>query len=134
MKTLLLLIPAVVLAGCSSVEAYLLGKYDNQEYRMITEIRYISDQAQNECVDLNKSKQNARSIQQLAGLYNMYEHELPHNTDSSKAAGTLNDIAQDLAKRYDGTEPISETYCKLKFGGIANSAKLIQITQGKRPR
>ena len=123
----------VCLSGCAAVDALLMGKYDNNEYQLITTIRYDAQIASADCADDAASKANANNIAYLTGLYALYESERPHNDDSIKASKALDEMAQELRKRYNSGEKINALYCKLKFESIENSASLMQHVQGKRP-
>lgn len=130
----LLLIPLLLLSGCALVDAYLMTHFDPVEYQQITDIRYNAHANIADCGDEVKSKFNANAIAYKVGLYHAYESDIPHNEDSIKASTALNEIAQGLSTRYNGTDKVSAVYCKLKFGAIESSATLIQSVQGKRPR
>ena len=133
MKKLLALFMIVSLSGCAAVDALLMGKYDNNEYQLITTIRYDAHNGVESCADADAAKTIANKVAYTTGLYATYESERPHNEDSVKASEALDEIAQGLKKRYNSGEKINALYCKLKFESIENSAKLIQHVQGKRP-
>jgi hypothetical protein len=130
----ILLLSLLALSGCSVVDAYLMGKFDNNEYQMITTIRYDAHIAQATCDDFTKSKDNATKLEHQIGVYVMYEGDFSHNDESIDASKKLNDMVQELVKKYSTEEKVSTMYCKLKFGGIENGAALIQHVQGNRPK
>jgi hypothetical protein len=130
----LLLMSLLALSGCSVIDAYMMGKFDNNEYQMITTIRYDAHIAQTTCDDFNKSKENAINLAHEIGVYSFYEGDFSHNDESINASKKLNDMVQELVKRYNTEEKVSTMYCKLKFGGIENGATLMQHVQGNRPR
>jgi len=133
MKRLIPLFMIVGLSGCAAVDALLMGKYDNNEYQLITTIRYDAQLASANCADDAASRASANTIAYNTGLYALYESDRAHNEDSITASKALDTIAQELRKRYNSGEKINALYCKLKFESIENSARLIQHVQGKRP-
>ena len=133
MKRLIFLFITVCLSGCAAVDALLMGKYDNNEYQLITTIRYDAQLGVTNCADSEAAKASANQVAYTTGLYALYESDRAHNEDSIKASKALDTIAQELKKRYNSGEKINALYCKLKFESIENSAGLIQHVQGKRP-
>jgi len=123
----------VSLSGCAAVDALLMGKYDNNEYQLITTVRYDAQLASGNCADEAASRASANQVAYTTGLYALYESDRAHNEDSVKASKALDEIAQELKKRYNSGEKINALYCRLKFESIENSAALIQHVQGKRP-
>ena len=134
MKNLLLALSLVGLSGCTLVDAYLMTKYDPNEYRIIAEIRNDATVYKAQCDDATVSKSNAQLIADKTQLFEFYSQHIPRNTDSYSASKELNKIAQGLKERYTGTTTVSSAFCKLKYDGIANSANTIQHTLGGRPR
>jgi hypothetical protein len=133
MKRLIPLFMIVSLSGCAAVDALLMGKYDNNEYQLITTVRYDAQLASANCADEAASRASANQVAYTTGLYALYESDRAHNEDSVKASKALDEIAQELKKRYNSGEKINALYCRLKFESIENSAALIQHVQGKRP-
>ena len=133
MKRLLLAV-AVLLSGCSVVDAYLMTKYDPNEYKQVVEIRLVADRYSTQCDDPVASKANANDMALRTQLFELYSQEIPRNKDSYAASQALNEIAQGLAKRYNDGEKVSPLFCKLKFEGIRNSADVIRHVLANRPR
>ena len=133
MKKLVILL-AVFASGCTAVDAYLLGKFDNNEYMQITEIRVDAHNAATDCTSPERSRFNAATMAYHTQIFESYAEKLPHNGDAYKSAQALNEIAQGLKTRYEGSEPVSTIFCKLKFEGIEHSADLMAHVLGKRPR
>lgn len=135
MKKLLALCVAIgALNGCTIIDAYLMTKYDPNEYRIITEIRTDAGRSKAECANPLISATNAVAIASKTSLFVNYSENIPRNDDGFKAAKSLNEIAQGLSIRYQGSDTVSPVFCKLKFESIENSASLIQHTLGNRPR
>ena len=119
MKKLLLIIGLVILLpGCALVDAYLMTKYDPNEYKLITEIRADAQLSKKNCDDNNASKMNARIIASKTHLFELYSQEIPRNQNVISASKDLNEIAQGLETRYNQPTPVSAAYCKLKFESI----------------
>jgi hypothetical protein len=135
MKKLLVSVLAIgVLNGCTVIDAFLMTKYDPSEYRIITEIRTDANQAKSECSNPLTSSVNAVSLASKTALFQNYSENIPRNENGFRAAKALNEIAQGLSQRYQGKDPVSPIFCKLKFESVENSATLIQHTLGNRPR
>jgi len=130
----LLLLSVFLLNGCALVDAYLMTKYDPNEYSLITTIRADAGQFKNSCTDAVASKDNANKIAYETILFKNYSENIPKNDNGYKSAIALNEIAQGLADRYNKPDPVSPIFCKLKFGGIESSAGLMQHVIGNKPR
>ena len=107
--------------------------FDPNEYRIITEIRVDANHYKDACANALIAQTNAVAMAYKTDLFEAYSEQIPNNADGYKAAKSLNEIAQGLAKRYD-TPPVPPLFCKLKYSSIENSAKVIQHTLGNRPR
>lgn len=132
-KTLFTLILSTSLTGCVLLDAYLMTKYDPNEYKLITDIRSQAHRYKEECANAEQSKNNAKVIVGQTELFMMYSEHIPRNKDVQAASNELNEIAKDLAERYNKA-PVSVVFCKLKFDNIENSAKRMQSIIGSRPR
>ena len=71
MKRLILLVP--FLAGCTLVDAYLMTKYDANEYKLAVEIRSDASRYKTECNDAMLSRANAQAIAQKTQLFEHYK-------------------------------------------------------------
>ena len=136
MKKIIFPLVALVclLPGCAVVDAYLMTKYDPNEYKIVTDIRLVSEKAAVQCEDANASKVNANQLADKTRLFELYSQEIPRNKDNYAASHALNEIAQGLAKKYNDGEKVSPLFCKLKFEGIRNSADVIRHVLANRPR
>jgi hypothetical protein len=130
----LLLLSIFLLNGCTLIDAYMMTHYDPNEYNLITTIRADAGQFKTKCNDTVASKANAEMIAYETNKFKLYSENIPKNDDNYKASIALNEIAQGLVDRYNKPEPVSTVFCQLKFGGIENSASLMQHVIGKRPR
>ena len=125
-----LLVP--FLSSCAVYDAITMTGFDPNEYRIITEIRVDASHYKTQC-GTPLAPENALALANKTELFEVYSEQIPNNTDSYKAATSLNEIAQGLVKRYN-TPPVPDLFCKLKYGSIENSAKVIQHVIGNRPR
>ena len=126
-----LLVP--LLSSCAVYDAVTMTGFDPNEYRIITEIRVDAAYYKDGCANPLIAQTNAVAMARKTELYQVYSEQIPNNTDSFKAATSLNEIAQGLAKRYD-SPPVPALFCKLKYNSIESSAKLIQHVIGNRPQ
>ena len=62
MKRLIFLFMIVCLSGCAAVDALLMGKYDNNEYQLITTIRYDAQLGVANCADSEAAKASANQV------------------------------------------------------------------------
>jgi hypothetical protein len=134
MRKLIMMLLVAALPGCSLIDAYLMAGFDPNEYMLVTQIRTDAETAKAQCTNTVSSRANAAAIAGKTQLFERYSEEIPRNSNGVSAAKSLNEIAQGLAVRYAGTQPVSPVFCKLKFEGIESSAKVIQHVVGNRPR
>lgn len=130
----LILVMVVMLSGCTLLDSYLLGKFDNNEYLLVAQIRTDAGKAAKNCDNALASAVSADAIADKTQLLENYSEKLQHNDDVYNASKSLNEIAQGLVKQYQTGKPVSAVFCKLKFGSIQNGAVTIQPIIGKRPR
>jgi len=131
-RLIVLLLP--VLVSCTVVDAVLMTKFDNIEYRQITEIRVDASIYKNQCSNPMLAQTNAIALAYKTELYEKYSKELPRNDNGYNAAKSLNEIAQGLSNRYTESTPVSPLFCKLKLSNVENTAEIIQHVIGSRPR
>jgi hypothetical protein len=135
MKKLLIIMGlSILLSGCALIDAYLMTKYDPNEYKLITEIRADAQLSKKNCDDNNASKMNAIIVANKTHLFELYSQEVPRNQNVINASKDLNEIAQGLETRYNQPTPVSPAYCKLKFTSIESNAETMQHIIGARPR
>ena len=134
MRKLIAVFALVGLSGCTLVDAYLMTKYDANEYKLAVEIRSDANRYKTECNDAMLSRANAQAIAQKTQLFEHYSEHIPRNDNGASASRNLNEIAQGLVKRYNAGTPVSATFCRLKFEGIEIGATTVQSVLAKRPR
>ena len=134
MKKILAFAAVGLLSGCSVIDAYLMTKYDSNEYRIIAEIRTEARQYKTECSNPLLSAPNARAMADKTELFEVYSEHIPRNTNVINASRELNKIAQGLADSYRRDKPPSAAFCKIKFETIETNAATMQNIIGARPR
>ena len=134
MKRLIPLILIPLFAGCTLLDAYLMTKYDANEYKLAVEIRTDAVKYKKQCDNADASKANANAIADKTQLFEHYSEHIPRNDNGASASRNLNEIAQGLAKRYNSGDKVSTTFCRLKFEGIEIGAVTVQSVLAKRPR
>ena len=130
-RLIVLLLP--LLSSCAVYDAITMTGFDPNEYRIIKAISVDASHYKDACANPLIAQTNAVAIANKTDLFEIYSEQIPGNDDGYKAAKSLNEIAQGLARRYD-TPPVPTLFCKLKYTSIENSAKVIQHTLGNRPR
>ena len=133
MKKLLIVVAVTALNGCALYDAYMMTKYDPNEYRIITEIRYDAQQAKTYCNDTDTSRVNAVNLASKTHMFTLYSEHVPKNKDLITASTELDAIAQGLSKQYLKTS-VSSVFCRIKFENIETSADYMQKVIGARPR
>ncbi|NBP02374.1 MAG: hypothetical protein EBU90_20105 [Proteobacteria bacterium] len=122
-----------LLSGCVILDAYLMTKYDANEYKLITDIRAEANRYKEECANLDQSKINAKNIVSQTELFMMYSEHVPRNKDVINASKELHEMSKELYERYNKSN-VSTMFCKIKFDNISSSAKKMQSVIGSRPR
>jgi len=130
----LLLLPLMLLSGCTLVDAYLMTHYDPNEYKLITDIRAEAQLAKAQCDDPAASKANAVKVANDTQLFVLYSEHVPRNEQVISASKDLHTIAQGLADQYAKFDKVSPGFCKIKFTSVESNADTMQTIIGKRPR
>jgi hypothetical protein len=110
-----------------------MTKYDPNEYRMITEIRHVAQQAKTQCNNPIQSQTNSLNLSTQTHLFVLYSEHVPRNDKVMAAANELDAIAQGLSKQYTSSA-VSTAFCRIKFENIETSADYMQKIIGARPR
>lgn len=129
-----LVLLALVCAGCTTVQPLIdsyLMKYDNNEYKLITDIRTTAFLAKDQCSDPQATKKNVYKLYMLSLTLKHYAENLPHNEPVKKSSNELFDIVNGLYK--NNSEP-NEIFCSFKMKTIESSATTIQKMEGSKPK
>jgi hypothetical protein len=110
-----------------------MTKYDPNEYRMITEIRYSAQQAKTQCNNTTLSQNNSVNLSTQTHIFVLYSEHVPSNDRVIAAANELDAIAQGLSNQYTKAT-VSTAFCRIKFENIETSADYMQKVIGARPR
>lgn len=130
----LLIIPIFLLSGCSLVDAYLMAKYDTNEYALVNTVKTKSFIAQEDCKDRAKTLIHVDAIYEKSVEFNNFTLHIPHNEDAQKMSEKLVKLTLDTKQFYQKNEKVSEIFCKSKYQQIYRSADTIQKTLGSKPR
>jgi hypothetical protein len=133
MKKLLVILAVWSLSGCALIDAYMMARFDNNEYMLINKIRTEANLGAAKCG-------KPEVVAEVDGLWRTtvefrnYTQSIPHNEEATKMGSELAEIVKGLSERYHGTEPVSMMYCTTKFSSIERNAVNIQNVIGKKPR
>jgi hypothetical protein len=139
MKKLLVVLAIISLQGCAAIQAtsvyksIMMSKFDNNEYSQINSIRTVANLGTAKCG-------TAEVVPVVDSLYyksvelKNYSASIPHNEEATKMTVELAEIIKGLNERYHSKEPVSVSYCTLKFGTIEKNAVTIQNVIGAKPR
>jgi hypothetical protein len=125
--------------GCAAIEAtklvraWNMAKFDNNEYSQINSIRTVANLGAAKCGTVEVIPVVDSLYYKSVELKN-YSASIPHNEETVKMSGELAEIIKGLNERYHGKEPVSVSYCTLKFGTIEKNAVTIQNVIGAKPR
>lgn len=134
MKKFIILPLFFMLNGCALIDAYLMTKYDPNEYQLITGIRLQAQQSKEQCNDVSASKNNAIKVSSDTQMFMLYSEHIPRNKDMIEASKNLHDIAKGLSDQYLKTDKVSPAFCRIKFQSVETSADKIQTVISGRPR
>ena len=139
MKKLLIVLAIISLQGCAAIEAvkvvraWNMAKFDNAEYSQINSIRTVANLGAAKCGTADVVPIVEVLYYKSVELKN-YSASIPFNDETVKMSGELAEIIKGLNERYHGKEPVSVSYCTLKFGTIEKNAVTIQNVVGAKPR
>jgi len=134
MKRILIVLSVALLNGCALMDAYLMTKYDPNEYSIISEIRADARHHKKDCNNAVLSKSNAVNMASKTDFFEVYSENVPRNGNTITATKELNKIAQGLVERYNQPTPVSPLFCKLKFETIETNSTRMQQVIGNKPR
>ena len=139
MKKLLLVVSLVALTGCATIQqstlykAWMMPKFDNNEYAQINSIRTVSVLGAAKCGTPEVVGVVDNIYYKTIELRN-YSQSIPKNEETIKMSSELSEIVKGLSERYHGKEPVSLNYCTVKFSNIEKNAITIQNVIGAKPR
>ena len=139
MKKLAIALSLVLLTGCATIQqstlyrAWNMPKFDNNEYSQINSIRTVANLGAAKC-GTPEVVPVVDSLFYKSVEFKNYSSSIPHNEEVVKMSGELAEIIKGLNTRYHDKEPVSPSYCTLKFGTIEKNAVTIQNVIGAKPR
>jgi len=139
MKKLLIALAILSLTGCATIQqttlyrAWNMAKFDNIEYDKINKIRTDANLGAAKCGTPEVIPVVETLWYKSVELKN-YSASIPNNEETVKMSGELAEIIKGLNVRYHEKEPVSVSYCTLKFGTIEKNAVTIQNVIGAKPR
>lgn len=139
MKKLLVALAIVSLTGCATIQqsslyrAWNMPKFDNNEYSQINSIRTVANLGAAKC-GTPEVVPVVDSLFYKSVEFKNYSASIPHNEEVIKMSDELAEIIKGLNTRYHEKEPVSPSYCTLKFGTIEKNAVTIQNVIGAKPR
>jgi len=139
MKKLAIALSLVLLTGCATIQqstlyrAWNMPKFDNNEYSQINSIRTVANLGAAKC-GTAEVVPVVDSLFYKSVEFKNYSSSIPHNEEVVKMSGELAEIIKGLNTRYHEKEPVSPSYCTLKFGTIEKNAVTIQNVIGAKPR
>jgi hypothetical protein len=133
LKLLIVSSALVFLPGCALIDAYFIAKYDTNEYKIITEIRTLSEVSENQCVNSDISKQIFEGIYIKSVEFKNYTQYIPKNKDAHGLASNMIELAKQGKEQYD-KGAVSVGFCKLKLQQINRTSEEIQKVIGSKPR
>ena len=139
MKKLTIALSLILLTGCATIQqttlykAWNMPKFDNNEYSQIKSIRTVANLGAAKCGTLEVLPV-VDSLFYKSVEFKNYSSSIPHNEEVVKMSGELAEIIKGLNTRYHEKEPVSPSYCTLKFGTIEKNAVTIQNVIGAKPR
>ena len=139
MKKLLIVLAIISLQGCAAIEAvkvvraWNMAKFYNAEYSQINSIRTVANLGAAKCGTADVVPIVEVLYYKSVELKN-YSASIPFNEETVKMSGELAEIIKGLNVRYHDKEPVSVSYCTLKFGTIEKNAVTIQNVVGAKPR
>jgi hypothetical protein len=134
-KTIVAAIMPLLLSSCMVTDAFLMAKWDNNEYGLANEVQTHAQLGAETCGKdakdiwpyVNKVYVNSLKLRN-------YSTGIRRNQEAGKMTSELVDITKGLRERYTSGDEVSEKYCQLKFNNIESSAALIKKTLGSKPR
>ncbi len=139
MKKLAIALSLILLTGCATIQqntlyrAWNMPKFDNNEYSQINSIRTVANLGAAKC-GTPEVVPVVDSLFYKSVEFKNYSSSIPHNEEVIKMSGELAEIIKGLNTRYHEKDPVSPSYCTLKFGTIEKNAVTIQNVIGAKPR
>jgi hypothetical protein len=133
-KILITLLLTTSLSGCALFDAYLMAKYDTNEYALVNDIKTKAEIAEQNCNNqaLVVAQVNELYIKSLE--FKNFTTHIPRNKDADNMSNKLLLLTKDTKDYFNKAEKISPIFCKAKLKQVVMSADTIQHVIGNKPR
>jgi hypothetical protein len=133
-KILITLLLTTSLSGCALFDAYLMAKYDTNEYALVNDIKTKAEIAEQNCNNqaLVVAQVNELYIKSLE--FKNFTTHIPRNKDADNMSNKLLLLTKDTKDYFNKAEKISPIFCKAKLKQVVLSADTIQHVIGNKPR
>ena len=133
-KILITLLLTTSLSGCALFDAYLMAKYDTNEYALVNDIKTKAEIAEQNCNNqvLVVAQVNELYIKSLE--FKNFTTHIPRNRDADNMSSKLLMLTKDTKDYFNKAEKISPIFCKAKLKQVVMSADTIQHVIGNKPR
>lgn len=133
-KLLITLLLTTSLSGCALFDAYLMAKYDTNEYALVNDIKTKAEIAEQNCNNqaLVVAQVNELYIKSLE--FKNFTTHIPRNKDADNMSNKLLMLTKDTKDYFNKSEKISPIFCKAKLKQVVMSADTIQHVIGHKPR
>jgi hypothetical protein len=131
---LLIVFLLLSLSGCTVIDAYLMAKFDSNEYQLVNQIKSTAEAHIQDCNDRDTMNRVVEYLFLKGTEFKNYTAHIPHNEKATALSSEIYKELIGLHNRYADPKKISETYCKTKLSTIEESANTIQEVIGDKPR
>lgn len=133
MKKILLSL-TIMLSGCTAIDAYLMAKYDTNEYALVNDIRAKSFVSVSDCKQYDVTVNNLKQIYLDSNRFLGFTQNIPRNEEATRMAEKLFTLTKGAKEYYETHDKVSEIFCKSKLQQINKSAEEIQAVLARKPR
>jgi len=133
MKKLLVLLSIFALNGCAVYDAYFMAKFDNNEYKLINDIRTKANLGAAKC-GTDDAIVAVDDLYRTTVEFRNYAEYIPHNEEVIRLSKEFSEMAKTFSEHYHTTPKVSTTYCTIKFGSLEKNAVIVQNVVGRKPK
>lgn len=124
MKRIIIAFSFLSLVGCMNLN------FDAVELNQLTTLHELSVVGLKSCGTVD-AEGAVNAMQQPIEHLRWYTAHRGGQQQVAEAVSSLNNIVGGLIDRYKGTEPVSKTYCEVKFKQIDEALNTIATTTGR---
>jgi hypothetical protein len=126
---LIALLFSLSLTSCAIVDSITMAHFDNNEYKIINNMRTTAQLV--ECGNKDSMKDATNKLWFYSNELQNYSQYIPKNEKSYNMAKGLVEIVKGL---HDKNGEMSKFYCEEKFKVIQDTTENIQKATGNKPR